>query len=190
MNDSATKIRRLSKILKIIFAIAACGAPVLTAGIWVSDGFPFLKPWFDMTQYPEMLRSGPALIKPYAELTATTKLLGFLISLIPTTFFTFAFFLLHRLFGLFEKLNFFSQESVLCIRKIGFCLLIGQLVFPFYIGLLSLALSFGNTPGSRFISLGFGTEQMTLTIVALIIILVSWIMNEGRKLQEEHAATV
>ncbi len=187
MKDSAKNIRLLSRILKCLFLSAAFALPIITAGAWISDGYSFLKPWVEWSIYPEISQ---ATIKPLSEMAASTKLLGFLASLIPVAFQTVALALLAKLFGLYERLEFFSKESVTCIRKLGFCLLIGQLVYPFYLALLSLALTISNPPGQRMISAAFGTEQLNLVVIATIIILISWVMNEGRKLQEEQAATI
>lgn len=187
MKDATLKIRTLSRILKIAFLFAAFSLPIITAGAWITDGYPFLKPIIEWTIVPEI--AGP-IIKPLSEMASSTKFIGFLISLIPVAFQTVALALLVRLFGLFERFEFFSQESVTCIRKLGFCLLIGQLVYPFYIALITLALTINNAPGERYISAAFGTEQMNLVVIATIIILISWVMNEGRKLQEEQAATI
>ena len=187
MKDSTKKIRTLSSVLKIVFLFAAFSLPIITAGAWITDGYPFLNPVIHWSIIPEITS---AVIKPLAEMAASTKFVGFLISLIPVAFQTAALALLVKLFGLFERFEFFSQECVTCIRKLGFCLLIGQLVYPFYIALLTLALTINNAPGERNISVAFGTEQMNLVVIATIIILVSWIMNEGRKLQEEQAATI
>ncbi|MBS3904511.1 MAG: DUF2975 domain-containing protein [Simkania sp.] len=187
MNYSPRKIRTLSRVLKLLFFITALALPVIVAGAWITNGYPFLKPLVYCSPFPEI--SGIS-IKPFTEIPAHTKLIGFLISLIPVAFQTTALLLLVRLFGLFERFEFFSQKSVICIQRLGWCLLIGQLVYPLYLGLLTLALTISNPPGERTISVAFGMEQLHLVIIATIIILVSWVMNEGRKLQDEQAATI
>ncbi len=185
MNEK--KIETLSRILKVLFLGLACALPIVNAGGWITDGYMFLQPWIHWEVLPQL---SEASIPAFGQLSVQAKLLGFLISLIPVGFKTAALLFLMKLFGLFEKREFFSKESVLYIRKLGFCLLFGQLVYPFYMGMMTLALTMNNPPGMRNITVGFEGEQASLTIVALIVILVSWIMNEGRKLQEESEATI
>ncbi|MCP4221111.1 MAG: DUF2975 domain-containing protein [bacterium] len=47
-----------------------------------------------------------------------------------------------------------------------------------------------NPPGQRILRIGFGSDDITKLVIGLLIILVSWIMNEGRELQEEQQYTV
>jgi len=177
----------MSRVLKILFIIAAIGLPLLDAGFWITNGYPFLEPCIAWQAIPSI---ESAHIPPLARMDSTIKLLGFLISLIPTTFNSYAFLLLARLFAKFERMEFFSQSSVKCIHNIGFCLLLNQLIYPVYIGMMSLALTFTNPPGMRNISIAFGSPQLHLTVIALAILLVSWVMEEGRKIHDEHTATI
>ncbi len=188
MKTTKQKIRTLSRILKIAFLIAACMLPILEAGFWMTDGYakisPFLASWKVIPQFGNEPAISPDQLSPMI------KFLGFLVSLIPTGFNVLALAFLVKLFKHFEKFEIFSRKSVQCIRKLGFCLVINQAIYPLYCALFSLTLTINNPEGQRMIAVGFGAEQISLLLIGCTIILISWIMDEGRKLQEEQAATI
>jgi hypothetical protein len=96
-----------------------------------------------------------------------------------------------KVFHLFEQLQFFTQKSVRTLRNIGLVLFINSIIHAtIYSGLMSLVLTISNPPGHRHIMISFGTDELTLIVISTILLLLSWIMKEGSKLQEEHEATV
>ncbi len=56
--------------------------------------------------------------------------------------------------------------------------------------LISLCLSMANPPGHRVIALTFDAVSIAILITGSIVILISWIMLEGAKLEEEQAHTI
>lgn len=184
--NSAKKISRLSRILKWATLIVLCGMPIFNAGYWITSGYPFLEPWYQINIVPKF-----SLMPSLADMSALNKFCGFLVTLIPTGVSMIALGFLAKLFRLYEQLEIFSRENVQCLRRLGFTLLIGQAVYSFvYFPLISLALTISNPPGQRHISITVGDQQLAMAAIGLAIILISWIMEEGRKLQEEQAATV
>jgi len=189
--DSGTataKIKKLSKVLRFIAAIAMISTPVLVAMFWINQGQPFA-PWLKIDLLPEGL-AHQEYLRPIADLKPIFRLAGFLVSLIPAGITVMVCFYLSQLFAIFEKMEFFSEASVGSIRKIGWTLLIGQMIHPFYVALMTLVLSISNPAGERFIAVELGAAELKMIAIAAGIILISWIMDEGRKLQEENAATI
>lgn len=186
--NSAKKISRLSKILKWATLMVMCGLPIFDAGYWITSGYPFLEPWYQIKMLPTFTDvSTPA----FHDMSSLNKFCGFLATLIPTGVSMIALGFLAKLFHLYEQLEIFSRENVKCLRRLGFTLLIGQAVYSLiYFPLISLALTISNPPGHRTVNIAFSDQQLALAAIGLAIILISWIMEEGRKLQEEQAATV
>jgi hypothetical protein len=182
------KIKRASRILRYLTIVYLCLIPALTAIFWICNGEP-IHPALHIRLWPEGFLADN-LVTPIPQLSAMTKILAFLVSLIPNIFTVLALYFLAKLFHLFEGMEFFSQNSVAALRRIGFSLLAGQLTFPLYTALLSLTLTISNPPGQRMIAASFGAAEFNWTALAIVIIVISWIMDEGRKLQEEQAATV
>ncbi|NGX60159.1 MAG: hypothetical protein KR126chlam3_01325 [Chlamydiae bacterium] len=179
------RIVKWSNILKWIFLVAAILLPVANAGFWITNGYPILEKFTDPNFIPKI----PGM-KPLFELSAMTKFFGFLVSLLPTAIDMAALLLLAKLFAIFEKLDFFSQKSVQTIKKIGGCILLNQAFYPVYMAILSITLTWENPTGQRMLSIALGSKQIALFVVGLSILLVSYVMDEGRKLQEEQASTI
>lgn len=76
------------------------------------------------------------------------------------------------------------------IRNIGYALLIGQIINPFYEALMGLVLTLHNPSGHRFIGFTLDQNNIGILFAALIIILISWVMAEGCQLREEQQLTI
>lgn len=187
MLTSPGKISRLSTILRAIALTIMAIAPLFTAMFWIADGEQVF-PWIRYA-LPEAI-ANHEYFRPISQLNPFYKFLAFLVNLLPTAVVMAVMGNLARLFQLFSRMQFFTQSSVQCIRRVGIILLIGQLLHPFYIALLSLVLTISNPPGSRVIATELGLSELAMIAVASGIILVSWIMEEGRKLQEEQENTI
>ena len=103
-------------------------------------------------------------------------------------------FLLNLLFKYFERGIFFKTENIRCVKFLG----------PIVVGLwftqtiLELMAHQGlKGPGTvyPFLSLVFGSYQVHLThifglLFGILLVFIAWIMDEGRKIQEEQALTI
>lgn len=180
------KIRGLSKVLRYVAVLALFLLPIGNAGYWITNGYPFL----GNVEWNMVPKITDVPIPALSDMSSEMKFFGFLVNLIPNAFAMLALFYLAKLFRLYEELEVFSAKSVKCIRHLGYVLLIGQLAHPIYYGLITLTVTIANPPGKRMISLALGTEEIKLMAIAAFVILISWIMDIGRKLQEEQEATV
>lgn len=187
------KIKRASFFFRIIFQIAFFLLPVILAIFWwvgpSMESFSSHQGFFGQTGIsfiPESI-SRDVIAQP---MTGTTKILGFLVSLIPVMVAEFILYCLIQLFRLYERGEIFSLQNVNYIKKIGYALLIRQALNPVYFALISATLSWNNPVGKRFISVSFTGENLGFIVMALLIIVISWIMAEGCKLREEQQYTV
>ena len=85
----------------------------------------------------------------------------------------FSSFVLLRLFWLYSQGIIFSGRNITCIRVQGYCLII--------INLIDLEMQ-------QFIHAS--SVSLTPILYGLLIIFIAWIMDEGRKVQEEQELTV
>lgn len=182
------KIQKLSKILQVVALVAMLGTPICVAIFWIAQGQIDLT-YFQLDLLPKMV-SEEGHLRPLTELQPIYRIGGFLVSLIPAGITMVICYYLAKLFGLFAKMEIFTQASVMCIQRMGWTLLAGQFLHPLYVALMSLVLSISNPEGERFIAVEMGLAEIKMIAVALGILCISWIMEEGRKLQEEQAATV
>lgn len=180
------KIQRVSFIFRILFQISFIAIPLLQVFVWIRAPHGF----GEHTQFAYQYLNHHLQTLVLHEISLQEKLLGFLISLIPVSIELFIVFFLIKLFKRYEQGEIFSFENVKTIKNIGYSLLISQLLNPIYEGLMSLLLTWHNPPGHRIAVISFGTVNLMTIITALLVILISWIMAEAFKLQEEQIYTV
>ncbi|MBX7067373.1 MAG: DUF2975 domain-containing protein [Parachlamydiales bacterium] len=180
------KIARVSCLLKWI-AIGFCSIlPLVEAGYWMTNGYPFLEPFFKMGALPSY---GTKLLA-WSDLNELQKFLAFLVNLIPLSFSMASLAFLSRLFAAFEKLDLFAKGNVQLLKRAGWALVWGQICYPFYIALQSLTLTFRNPVGERNISVAIGSNQFEILAIGLSILVASWVFEEAVKIHEEQQGTV
>jgi hypothetical protein len=181
------QISRVSRFFRVLFQAVFISIVVLNVIAWPQAPEP-------LTFFTEgsgvIFSVIPSNIPILHPLTTIQKVYGFLISLVPLLIHLFTIYYLIVLFGLYEKGKIFFLENVRAIRRIGILLVAKQLVYPLYLAVMTPMLSWHNPVGERVISTGFSGSNVGLLVVGVIIILVSWVMAEGCKLQEEHDLTV
>jgi hypothetical protein len=181
--NNRQKIERFSHVLRLICFIGIGLIPLTDAAYWITNGLTFL-PINTHSEFAHLP------IQPLAELSLLIKLGGFMADLIPDAFSIAALFYLANLFKLYGQMEFFGPANIRYIKKMGVALFVQQMVFPIYSALYSLILTISNPPGQRMISTGFGSTQIKLIVLSLIIFLLARIMEEGRHLQEKQAGTI
>jgi Protein of unknown function (DUF2975) len=85
----------------------------------------------------------------------------------------FAGFVLLRLFWFYGKGVVFSEKNITCIRVQGYCLIISNFIDLEMQGFIHAS-----------------SVSLTPIICGSLIIFIAWIMDEGRKIQEEQELTV
>lgn len=180
------KIRLMCRFLRYSCLTGIVVAPILNAIYWIHDGFrPF---FFKDSQLLIQFAQAPFI--SIDEMSSWLKIGGFLVDLIPYSFFLMTLYLLSKLFKRYEKMEFFSQPSIRYIRQIGLVLVISQLVHPFYVALHSFILSLPSPPEQRLILFAYGPQEIKVVFLAFIVFLAALIMEEGRRLQDEHSLTI
>lgn len=156
--------------------------------------YPFLviAPWSGIIDQNNLISSSlrlPVDVK-IATLRLGIKIPAILLEFVPAACVMLSLYYLIKLFQLYAQNIIFSNQNVLLIRKIASILflevLLGILIQPF----LSLVLTMDAPKGGHMVAIGLGNSEISSLIIAGIALLVSWIMEEGRKLEEETALTV
>jgi len=124
------------------------------------------------------------------ELSLSMRLQLFLASLIPIGILTYGVFNLIKLFGLYEKKIVFNTENVCLYRRLGFVAISWVISKFIYLPICSIIISFHQSDNKLSISLGLQSVDLFVLVTGAIVILVSWIMDEARRLEEEQAYTV
>jgi hypothetical protein len=166
-NPRLSRIKKLSRSLKVVFLFYFV---VLGLVLIVSHGQIAVKMPIQVGgQNFSSLREIPAVLKTYEAICFCLYLLAVI-----------AF---YRLLNLYEKGIIFSAENVSQIRRLG------QLAV-FY-GVLSACLPVFETPYVKFpLTLPLNILCSPGFMVGCLTIIIAWVMDEGRKIQEEQELTV
>jgi len=174
------KIKFVSRIFRILFQVTFFVLPACLVLYWLNAPEPLsiLGNAINLDLIPHGARDFPLILN----LSDQTKLLGFLVSLIPATLILLVCYFLIKLFRLYEKNEIFTLNNILYLRKIATTVVVGELiVLPIYQALLSVVLTWHYHPHFVIITINFG-----ILLLSLLLVLISWIMAEGYQLQEEQ----
>lgn len=179
------RIERVSRVLQFIFKASLVLLPIITVLSWVF--YEDLIALGGMQSVNDVALSGLNIPET---LPTVSRMLAMAVSMIPMVIDMLTLFFLYKLFGIYAEGRVFTSSSVGYIRRIGITLLIGQALHPVHEALLTLALTFTNPPGQRMIHIGFSSANFSEILIAVMIIVVAWIMDEGRRLSEEQALVI
>jgi len=119
-------------------------------------------------------------------LTLPVRAGGFVVGMIPAAAMIWGLLALARLFHSYAVGNYFSPVTVASFRHLGFAALFGCLAQILYGAMVTPLVTFGNPPGERFVTISIGTVNIGLLLLGFALIVVSWVMEEARKIEEEQ----
>ncbi|MEF2145299.1 MAG: DUF2975 domain-containing protein [Desulfovibrionaceae bacterium] len=180
------RIRKVSIWFKWIFMAGLVVYPLFVMVFWALADQADLPYMLGVTMGNCYLSDIPVL----SPLTWVSRLLAFSACLLPMSATMVALYALVRLFSLYSRGEIFSRRNVQLIRWVGYALIARQIVDPFHQALLTLALTMNNPEGERLVSIGLSDSNITALLVGFVIVLISWVMDEGRKLKDEEALVI
>ncbi|HEX4045817.1 MAG TPA: DUF2975 domain-containing protein [Gammaproteobacteria bacterium] len=176
------KIQRISCGFRILFQLGFILLPIFLLLSWIiGPQIQFgTSDWgMGFTAYPQNIQIGTPI-------SLSTRLLGFLVSLLPTLVMMYLLYCLMKLFSCYEHGQIFTLNTIYYIRNIGLTLLANVIVESIYVVLINLVLTKSQT-----IYLNFSSSiNLSVVVLALLIILNSWIMREGYQLHQEQQLTI
>jgi hypothetical protein len=182
------KIQRVSLCLRLFFQFAFVALPVAVMLFWFLAPVLFVHNRGLFDQIKEFFIS--AHVQILHPLTAIDAIWAFIVSLLPTAVTMTILYFLIRLFKLYEQGEIFTINNVRYLKNIGYTMLVGQLINFVYELLITTVLTINNPAGHKYASFDFGTHDLYNLLTAIMIIVISWVMAEGCKLQEEQKYTV
>lgn len=124
------------------------------------------------------------------ELPAHTRFFAFLADLLPLSVTIYALIKLKALFHLYETGHIFTAENVRCFRGLGKTLLVWVACDIVNRTLLGIVLTLDNPPGKRLLVIGMDGGDFTGLFVGAVVLIISWVMDEARKMQEDQALII
>lgn len=185
MANISIKIRKTSQVFRWIFIVFLMLLPLAHIASWIHPNGTDVSGEFAFVM--NALPKGISIMHP---LDFSTKFYGMLVGAIPLILIECILYFLIKLFQLYEKGVIFSSQNVKYFKKIGYSLLAYQLIDIVCNGLLSMILTMGNPPGFRTLTVNFSGTNLTVLLTAFMIILISWIITEGCRLDEEQSLTI
>ena len=177
--DNMAHIRRLGRKLELVCLIGAVLVTPLTAVYWAAfNSLPA-----DMTREAAELAVHPAL-------PGWVRGLCFLAAMVPGAALMVTLLRLRRLFALYKHGCIFSLANVACLSAVSRSLFVWAGASILYRPLAGLAVTAANPPGRHILTLGIGTPEIELLFVAAMAVVITRVMDEARRLDEEQSLTV
>lgn len=176
--DNLTRIKRMSRRLEKIAWLLFWLAPVVCALFWIF-----------FNEFPEIMKTQHGLVKR-SFLPLGNRALCFCATLPALSVAMYSLSALRSLFRLYAQGEVFSGRNVACYRKLGLSLLYWSGAVFLQTPLLSLAMSAGMPPGQRSLTVALGSVELASLFAGLVALLVSWVMDEGRRIEEEQSLTI
>lgn len=177
--ENTKRIRIISRLGGRICTVLIFLVPIMSALFW----------FFFNKLYPIMNALGFRVAYPNVaihDLPVMARFMGFIVSLLPNIVMIYGIIILRRLFNLYEKEIIFSKDNVKCFRGMGWALILLFIANTISDSLLSAVYTYANPSGKRMIALWLSSGDFTPLILGMIVLFISWAMDEGRMIKEEQ----
>ena len=119
-------------------------------------------------------------------LPTISRVLGFLVSMVPAGVLIYGLARLRRLFRLYEVGDIFSADAARCLRQFAVAVMLQALLRPITGAALSVIMTFHNPPGERMLSLTIGSGEFAALLLGGLLLVIAWIMGEGARMADEN----
>ncbi|WP_394713694.1 DUF2975 domain-containing protein [uncultured Desulfuromonas sp.] len=179
--DNLDKIKKISKNFEVL-----CSALLVCVPLY------YLVFWVFINVLPTSFITVNTAVVPLVdnEVSPALQMAGFVASLLPLSALTYILLKVRRLFGHYKQGEIFSFSHVELFKKTAWGLVFWVVFSMIYDSAKSIIFSFGNPPGSRVVTVGFGSSEITTLITAGMVLMIAWVMDEGRLLHEETTLTI
>lgn len=171
------KVKQVSKSVKYLFKFLIWVVPICVIIYW-----SFVEVFIELGFSRYVLYYDRLMIN------SLTKCLAILVSVIPVSIFIFILSRLVKLFDNYENGIIFSEQNAIIYKQLGSSLVILAFIDAIYSALLSTAVSFQSR--KAFLIIDFGINEAIYILSGVVIYLISLIMLEGYKINNELENTV
>ncbi|TMX46649.1 DUF2975 domain-containing protein [Photobacterium damselae] len=181
-----TNIQKQSRRVRLFFQCLLFLTPIGVCYYWLTGQTPndfltmmgFVQTSIDIGSYTQQ------------PLTMMTRILAMISSLLLSGVILYALRVLIHLFKNYEQNEIFTLDNAKCYRKLGYSIFywVGSSVV--YGTAMSVILSFNNPPGERLLTVTFAGIDFLTLIFGMIILIISWVMQEGFRIADENNHTI
>jgi hypothetical protein len=179
ISENEKRIQQMSRRLRLLFHVCIYVLPFVPVFIWL--GYNYL---------PEIVHDNLFISHAPAWLPINSRLIALSGSIPAIVILVMALIGLKRLFTLYEKGIYFQAENVAIFRLLGRLAFWSVLADVFDNTVIVLARTINNPPGQQMLSIGFSSDHLKLMVVAVIIMIIGMVIDEGRKIHDEMQLTV
>lgn len=189
---TTNRIQTVSSYLVTIFNLLLFILPIASVLSWFYIDTPFIQQWISkgILFTPVQTPAGIVYLDKvsWTPLTKTLGLASELIELLP---FFISLFILKSIFKNYQNSKIFTTQNARSYKHLGWLFLAHAcLAKPLSDLLLVGATTLSNPPGQRYLSFGLGTPNLESVFCGSILLVISWIMLEASKLQDEQTLTI
>lgn len=179
--DNLSRIKKISQNFYLILTFLIIIIPLYYIAYWVFINY--LPDTLITVNWP------PESLIPNS-LTFRLRIIGFVASLLPLSSLMYVFLNVRKLFSLYRDGIIFSSKHVGVFKNIAGALILWVTASMVYASIKSVLFSVGSPPGRGIIEFGIGSAEITALSMSGMALVISWIMDEGRILEEEKELTI
>lgn len=182
------RIQKVSSYLLIFFNLLLIALPLFALILWMFIEYEPLKIaiseglFFDVVRTPEGVVNLSTV--KWTPLSKFVDFIATLVGLLPTIL---GLFVLKAVFRNYQKGDIFNAYNARHYKYLGWIFFSDALILkPLSDMLMVLGVTLSNPPGHRYITIGYGNPNVEELFCGVLVIVISWVMVEGYKLQEEQ----
>jgi hypothetical protein len=176
---SLSRLARLSRVMETVTSVGIALVTILTAAAVVIQ---------DWTRNIALAKLGQVGIT--LPITPLGQAVAGLVLAIPVGVMIYGLFAARRMFGEFSCGEIFSERAARQLQIFAGCVLAQAPLGPLTAAGFSAALSLGNPPGLRAITIAFSINDYFALIVGGVLFAAATVMREAARLAEENSSFV
>ncbi len=186
------RIQKVSSYLLIVFNLLLIALPLFILTLWLLIDYGPIKEAIEHGVFFEPVHAPRGVVNlamlPWDPLTKFIGLMGSLLGALPILL---GLIILKSIFRNYRKGEIFNITNARQYKYLGYLFFLdGLITTPLSSMLKVLAVTLTYPTGPRSIVIGFGTPTFESIFCGVLVIVISWVMVEGYKLQEDQKFTV
>ncbi len=175
--EEMERIRKASRRLGMVFKLAVPLTPCIVALFWL------------LVEHNRLMQQQlPVVLDP--NLPGMAKVWGFVVSMVPGAVLMYILVQLSRLFRHYEQGHFFTRANVAIFHRLGWSVLAWAAGDFLHITGLGIVLTLHRPAGQRLLVVNITSDQVLVVLIGLVVLTISWVMDEARKIEEEQALII
>lgn len=179
-------LKKMSHYLYLFFKVLCWVLPLMTMYLILFK----LRLIIGLGAFSSFIAQNHYTIDSISSFTFVHRCIILLIEFIPISITVFICYKLALLFKLYRQNYLFEDKNIQLIKGISLLMISGELLEFVFQPLMSVALSFSNPSGQRFISIGIGSTNISTLITGIIIWVAAMIIQEAQKLKTDQQLTI